>query len=223
MLDLSARTLATLHSRTGGRRAVAADEPAAPLAEALPATPEQEGLRGLARRITGGKKRDDQAKPQGKSNGNGFELAQVLAAAEGNDGAKPVAVNGSAANGLKPNAAAALGALEAALADLAIDLDIVGDDTAQPNLWRRYLNGDRTAFARRLAQSIGPDTVDRIAGMYRDNQRFRDAANVYLQEFETLLAKARESDRDGLFASTLLRADTGKIYLAMAYSLGRLD
>lgn len=227
MLDISARALATLHSRSGVPQRRIPEEPTAITVSAEPSAPqgvEQEGLRGLARRITGGKKKPDE-QPRAQIKPSGFELSQVLAAAEGKGAGaqQPNAQSPSAPANLKPNAAAALASLESAIADLAIDLDVINDETAKPNLWRRYLDGDRTAFARKLAQSIGPETVDRIAALYRDNSRFRQAADVYLQEFESLLAKAREGDKDGFLASTLLRADTGKIYLAVGYALGRLD
>ena len=214
MLDLSARTLAAIQTRTGQRRAQP-DDGAPP--ETAPEAGGQDGLRGLARRITGGKKRPEQKRPEQKRPEENakpsFELSAVLAAAD-DDGGAPA---------LRADGAAALSALEAGLADLAIDLDAIASATDDHALWRRYLEGDRGVFARRLAGAIGPETVDRVAALYRDQPRFREAANAYLDEFELLLARAREGDKDGLLASTLLTADTGKIYLAVAYALGRLE
>ena len=124
---------------------------------------------------------------------------------------------------LRPDALSALGSIQSALAELASDLDGAMDESASPDLWRRYLDGDRGVFARKFATSIGPETVEKIAGLYRDDSRFHSAADAYLEEFEVLLARALEGDRDGFLASTLLGADTGKIYLVVAYALGRLE
>jgi acyl-CoA reductase-like NAD-dependent aldehyde dehydrogenase len=110
------------------------------------------------------------------------------------------------------------------LSDIAIDLDAVIVDAAPgEEEWRRYVAGDRAVFARRIADAIDADTVDRIATAYRENQQFRDAANIYLDEFEALLEKTKENDSGGILTSTVLSADTGKTYLAIAYSLGRLS
>jgi hypothetical protein len=139
-------------------------------------------------------------------------LSDVLAAADA-----------QSKSSLRPGGAAALSALQTALADLAGDLEELAGETSDPALWRRYLDGDRGVFARRLAASIGPESINRITDLYRENPRFHEAADSYMAEFEALLARAREGDRDGFLASTLLTADTGKIYLAIAYALGRLE
>jgi hypothetical protein len=209
VLDMSARAITTLQTRSSKRRGI---EQRTAATEAEPEVPETtgEGLRGLARFITAPKRRSEEriaAKPKGN-----YELSAVLAAADA--GAKPV---------LKPGAAAALSALQTALADLAGDLEELAGETSDPALWRRYLDGDRGVFARRLASSIGPESINRITDLYRENPRFHEAAESYMTEFEALLARAREGDRDGFLASTLLTADTGKIYLAIAYALGRLE
>jgi hypothetical protein len=208
MLDMSARAITTLQTRSSRR---ISEQPAA-RQEAETPVPESagEGLRGLARRITAPRRRIEDRPPE-RPKGN-YDLSAVLAAADA--GAKP---------GLRPGAASALAALQAALADLAGDLEELAGETADPALWRRYVDGDRGVFARRLAASIGPESVNRITELYRENPRFHDSADTYMTEFEAMLARAREGDRDGFLASTLLTADTGKIYLAIAYALGRLE
>jgi hypothetical protein len=203
ILDLSARTLSTLHARSAPRSsALKQQEPS----EAE--QPEGESLLGMAKRLT---QRTRKKQPE-SSDTKAWEMRTLLAAVETSE-----------ARELKPASAAALGALEVALADLAVDLSAISSDAAPgEEEWRRYLAGDRSVFARRLAEAIDDDTVNRVATLYREDVKFRDAANSYLAEFETLLARAKEGDGGGLLTSTMLSADTGKIYLAVAYALGRL-
>jgi hypothetical protein len=204
ILDLSARTLSTIHARSAPRPQF---NPAVP-PQAEP-EPERQGLFGMARKLTN---RPGKQKPRTPGDGKGWEMSKLLAA-----------VDESKGRDLKPSTAAAMGALEAALADLAVDLEaITGDTPPGEEEWRNYLAGDRAVFARRLAGAIDSETVDRVAALYRDDTRFRDAANIYLSEFEALLSRAREGDGGGLLTPTILSADTGKIYLAIAYALGRL-
>jgi hypothetical protein len=209
ILDLSARTLSTIHSRNAPRIARKPEEPPPP------EVPEPEGLLGMAKRLTQRprKPRSETPSPPPSGDGKGWEMRKLLQAVETNE-----------QRDLKPTSAAAMGALEAALADMAVDLDgITATVSPGEDEWRRYLAGDRSVFARRLAEAIDDDTVNRIATLYREEARFRDAANTYIAEFEALLARAKEGDGGGgLLTSTMLSADTGKIYLAVAYALGRL-
>lgn len=209
LLDMSARTMSTLHARSTGKPLPS--DPGGPAKPLSVAEPEAEGLKGLARKLTM-RKPDTRA-----AESKGWEMKTLLAAAEQDSGIR-LATSGK--SGL--DTAATLGALELALADMAIDLSAL--DTAQPGDedWKRYLAGDRAVFARRLADTIDDTAVDRIATLYRDDKKFHDAADAYLAEFGKLLTRAREGDGGGLLTSTLLSADTGKVYLAIAYALGRL-
>ena len=113
----------------------------------------------------------------------------------------------------KPEAAAALGALQALVADLAIDLDAMGTDDA---LGEEDIGGvilpataqPLRAVPRRRSMTK-PSTASRRSIVI--NGCFHEAANVQIAEFEALLARVRESDGGGLLASTVLSADTGKI------------
>jgi hypothetical protein len=176
---------------------------------------ESDGLRGLAKRLTQRSRKKPAETPEAREReAKSWEMSTLLAAAEGKEGD---------ARDLRPGAAAAIGALQAALADLAIDLEaIVVDTHPGGENWRRYLSGERNIFANRIAEAIDEGAVDRIAALYRDDPRFHSAAELYLAEFETLLARAKEGDGNGLLVSSILGADTGKVYLAIAYALGRL-
>jgi len=211
LLDMSARTMSTLHARSGGKVG-----PVETVGLMKPAPePEPEGLKGLARKLT---LRRSERRPESKS----WEMKTLLAAAEQEGDEIRLTPQGAQPAGVGVNTAATVGALQLALADMAINLSAL--DTAQPGdeEWKRYLSGDRAVFARRLANAIDETAVDRITTLYRDDRAFHDAAETYLAEFENLLARAREGDGGGLLTSTLLSADTGKVYLAIAYALGRL-
>jgi hypothetical protein len=203
ILDISARTLSTIHTRRAaqiGVRQPQQPDQAAPEANG-------DGLLGMARKLTQRSKRKE------GSGDKAWDMSTLIANVETNE---------QRSRELKPVAAAALGALQAALADMALDLEAIGDAAPGDEEWRRYLAGDRSVFARRLASAIDDTTVNRIATLNRESAHFREAANTYINEFESLLERARQGDGGGLLASSLLSADTGKIYLALAYALGRL-
>jgi len=206
ILDLSARTIATIHARTNART---------PRTESDAAQNDPDSLLARARKLTQRPKRKVEQRPVEMNDPKGWNMSTLLAAVEDGE---------SRDKALRPASAAALGALEVALADLAIDLAAFDTGPAPGEEdWRLYLAGDRSVFARRLAGAIDSDAMNRIVNLYREAPKFRDAADSYMTDFEALLDRARDGDGGGLLTSTMLSADTGKIYLALAYALGRLS
>lgn len=213
MLDMSARAISTIQTRAAQPRP-AQPLPPQPGTALVPATTDADGLKGLARKITQRPKKNPDLRSDTVTAAKTWEMKTLLAAVESNE--PPTRdLNGAAAS--------AMGALQLALADMAVDLEAIGSESAPGNEdWKRYLAGDRAVFARKLASAIDDGAIDRITTLYREDERFHDAADSYLNEFEALLSRSRENDPGGLLTSSILSADTGKIYLAIAYALGRL-
>jgi hypothetical protein len=114
-----------------------------------------------------------------------------------------------------PPAADALDAIASGIANL-IDPD------AAAEMWDRWRRGDNGAFSRRLYTAEGQQTFDEIRRRCRTDAQFRDTVERYTQEFERLLAKVGQNDRDGSQARAYLLSDSGKVYTMLAHASGRM-
>ena len=114
-----------------------------------------------------------------------------------------------------PPAADALDAIAVSIANL-IDPD------AAAEMWDRWRRGDNGAFSRRLYTAQGQQTFDEIRRRCRADPQFRDTVERYTQEFERLLVKVGQNDRDGSQARAYLLSDTGKVYTMLAHASGRM-
>ena len=96
------------------------------------------------------------------------------------------------------------------------------DNVEAVEMWDRWRRGDATAVSRRLYTEAGQQAFDEIRRRHRNDPQFRDAATRYVQEFEKLLAKVSQNDRDGSQWRAYLLSNTGKVYTILAHASGRL-
>ncbi|WP_277983473.1 hypothetical protein [Sphingomonas faeni] len=88
--------------------------------------------------------------------------------------------------------------------------------------WGAYLKGDRGVFTRRAVRILDASEVREIAGLYDENEPFREMVNRYIHDFEAML-RTILTQRDGSpLGVTLLSSDMGKLYVALAQAIERL-
>jgi hypothetical protein len=167
---------------------------------------DQRNWLSFARRLAKGEKKPE----EGPGN---WRLSSVLAAA---DKAHTETVTNARLNAMS------LRVVET-LESLAVDLDRALEDDPPIDLWKRYLAGERSVFARRLVAVLGRDAQDRIAHKYGSDTEFKDYADRYMRQFERLLEEASTNDRDQMLTETYLTSQTGKLYLILATATGRLS
>lgn len=105
---------------------------------------------------------------------------------------------------------------------MAIDLCRFLEDEPPHDLLKRYRNGERNVFARRLASILGAEHTRVIAHKYNSDREFRDTVDRYIQQFEALLEQTARSDKENVLVETYLTSQTGKVYVTLASAVGRL-
>lgn len=115
----------------------------------------------------------------------------------------------------------AAGSLVEELNALALDMHNMLDNEIPEKIWRRYRDGDRGIFARRLFRSKDEFMIPAIQQRYETDERFKDMIDRYIGKFEDLFGRANLADPDSVLPATFITADIGKLYLVIARSLGR--
>jgi hypothetical protein len=113
------------------------------------------------------------------------------------------------------------GAMIEELNGIAVDIHGLLDSEIPDEVWKRYREGDRSVFARRLFRSKDSYIVPALEQRYQRDERFRDLVDRYIRRFETLLGQSHPVDPESVLSATFITADVGKLYLILAKSLGR--
>jgi len=107
--------------------------------------------------------------------------------------------------------------LQSASVDLTRALEVpISEDE-----WRRFNQGEKGIFVRKMLGFREKARLEDIARLYRENTEFRDYAGRYLSEFERLLNDAARRDPNNMLRTTFLSSDVGKVYMILARALGR--
>ena len=114
------------------------------------------------------------------------------------------------------------GQITESLQSLAIDIDRALEADLPDSAWQNYLKGDKSLFARRVLKMGSRDVRKKIAERFETDAEFQDHATRYCKRFETLLRRAKDSDRDGTISVALISSHMGRLYVLLGQSIKRL-
>ncbi|MET0270864.1 MAG: hypothetical protein ABW173_10580, partial [Sphingomonas sp.] len=108
------------------------------------------------------------------------------------------------------------------LNSISIDVTKLLSSDVPDTFWAAYLKGDRGVFTRRAARLVDATEAKEIARRYEDEPVFREQVNRYIHDFEAMLGHILATRDGSILGVTLLSADMGKLYVALAQAIERL-
>ena len=110
------------------------------------------------------------------------------------------------------------------LESLSIDINAIFNKAGKDNeLWKKYYEGDHGAFVRYLSKNMTKKQIISIQEDYQNKSDFRILVDKYMDDFEKLVASARENERAGTLLALISGSDIGKIYFILAKVLGKIN
>ena len=103
----------------------------------------------------------------------------------------------------------------------AIDVQKILSDDVDEKAWGAYLKGNRGIFTRRAVKLISGTETRSIAAHYDSDPEFQQSVNRYVHDFEAMLRRVLAERDGGMMAVTLMSADMGKLYAALAQGIER--
>lgn len=118
------------------------------------------------------------------------------------------------------NSADVISELEA----LAIDVHgIFNKQGKDKELWQQYYAGDHGVFVRYLSENMTKNEIISIRQDYENKPDFRVVVDKYIDDFNSLIASARQNNRAGTLLALISGSDIGKVYYVLARALGKLN
>ena len=107
------------------------------------------------------------------------------------------------------------------LQSLGVDMNRLMETAVTEDDWRRYVNGERSVFVRKLLGFRERGRLAAIQRRFQEDGDFRGYVNRYMEQFDRLIGEARKTDRDGVLGTTFLSSDMGKVYMLLGRAIGR--
>ena len=102
------------------------------------------------------------------------------------------------------------------LQSLGVDITRLFAPNVEDDLWKRYYNGDRSAFIRYLSRAVDKNQVRKICDMFTSDSEFRDYVSKYMSEFESVLSRAESNERSDVLLGILLGSEAGRLYMLLS-------
>ena len=110
------------------------------------------------------------------------------------------------------------------LETIAIDVNGIFDKSGNEDaLWKKYYEGDHGVFIRHLSKNMTKKEIIAIKEDYEKKPDFRVIVDKYLDDFDALIAAAKNNNRSSTLFALISGADIGKVYYILSRALGRIN
>jgi hypothetical protein len=96
------------------------------------------------------------------------------------------------------------------------------DPATASAIWSRLRSGQRGIMVRSIYSADGRTTFDEVSRRYSNEAEFRGTVDRFLGDFEVMLRDMEQKDPSGRMAQGHLVSNSGRVYLFLAHSSGRL-